>query len=101
MVAFSSFNLGFALPLESVSAEIIDFDGTYATVQLAWNHNDGSYYKAGCVSCIPNFSNSTEKDVLVLDRVTAFADGSALLYVIAYDTDDQIISAKQLVLQLQ
>ena len=100
IVSVFGFNSAFAMPLESVSVNVIENDGNKATVELSWNHNGASYYEAGCVSCIPNFSDDTKQNKMILENVTPFADGDALLYIIAYDDEDEIISAKQVVVVL-
>lgn len=100
IVSVLGFNSAFAIPLESISVNIIENDGNKATVELSWNHNSASYYEAGCVSCIPNFSDDTTQNTMILENVTPFADGDALLYIIAYDDKDEIISAKQIVVFL-
>lgn len=100
IVSALALNPAFAIPLESVSVDVIENDGNKATVELSWNHNGASYYEAGCVSCIPNFSNSTTQNTVILENVTPFADGDALLYLIAYDSEDEIVSARQIVLVL-
>ena len=100
IVSVLGFNSAFAMPLESVSVNVIENDGNKATVELSWNHNGASYYEAGCVSCIPNFSDDTTQNTMILENVTPFADGDALLYIIAYDDKDEIISAKQIVVVL-
>ena len=94
IVSVFGFNSVFAMPLESVSVNVIENDGNKATVELSWNHNGASYYEAGCVSCIPNFSDDTTQNTMILENVTPFADGDALLYIIAYDDEDEITSPK-------
>lgn len=100
IISVLSFNSAFAMPLESLYVDILENDGNKATVELSWNHNGASYYEAGCVSCIPNFSDDTKQNKMILENVTPFADGDALLYIIAYDDEDEIISAKQIVVVL-
>ena len=100
IVSVFGFNSAFAMPLESVSVNVIENDGNKATVELSWNHNGASYYEAGCVSCIPNFSDDTTQNTMILENVTPFADGDALLYIIAFDDEDEVISAKQIVVDL-
>ncbi|MGY5148390.1 MAG: hypothetical protein ACW9W4_10370 [Candidatus Nitrosopumilus sp. bin_7KS] len=90
-----------AQPLQEVNADVIEFDGTFATVEISWNDNGASYYEVGCVSCMPNLSDVTIENLLVLSNVTAFTSGDALLYVIAYDDTDEIISAKQVMVKLR
>ena len=78
----------------------LDFDGTFATIEISWNDNGESYYEAGCVSCMPNLSYTTTENSIILSNITPLSDGKALLYVISYDTADEIISAKQVIVQL-
>ncbi len=95
-----SFDSVYAQPLQEVSADVLEFDGTFAVVEISWNDNGASYYEAGCVSCMPNLSDITNENSLILNGVTSLAGGNALLYVIAYDDADEIISAKQIMIQL-
>ncbi|MGY5147922.1 MAG: hypothetical protein ACW9W4_07985 [Candidatus Nitrosopumilus sp. bin_7KS] len=95
-----AFDSVYAQPLQKVNADVLEFDGIFALVEISWNDNGASYYEAGCVSCMPNLSDFTTENTLVLNNVTSFAGGNALLYVIAYDDGDEIISAKQIMLQL-
>lgn len=99
IVSHSSYD-AFAQPLQKVNADVIEFNGKFATIEISWNDNGASYYEAGCVSCMPNLSDATTENMIILNDVTAFASGDALLYVIAYDDSDEIISAKQIMLQL-
>lgn len=99
-VSAFSLNAAYALPLESVSTNVVEYDGTDATVELTWNHNGASYYETGCVSCIPNYSENTKHNIMILNNVTPFVDGSALLYIIAYDKVDEILTAKQVIIGL-
>lgn len=91
----------FAESLQKVNVEVLEFDGTFAIVEISWNDNGASYYETGCVSCMPNLSDTTTENNIVLNNVTPFADGNALLYVLAYDDADEIISAKQVVVKLK
>lgn len=100
IVSVLGFNSAFAMPLESIAVNVVKNDGNKATVTLYWNHNGASYYEVGCVSCVPNFSSETTQNTIILENVTPFADGDALLYIIAYDDEDEIISAKQIVVVL-
>ncbi|MCV0410515.1 MAG: hypothetical protein K5783_06685 [Nitrosopumilus sp.] len=91
----------FAQPLQEVNADVIEFDGVFATVEISWNDNGASYYEVGCVSCMPNLSDTTTENLMVLSNVTAFANGDALLYVIAYDDNSEITTATQVVVKLR
>ncbi|QLH07925.1 hypothetical protein C5F50_05060 [Nitrosopumilus ureiphilus] len=101
LVVILNFDDVHAQPLQEVNADVIEFDGTFATVKISWNDNGASYYKVGCVSCMPNLSDTTTENLMVLANVASFADGNALLYVIAYDDADEIISAKQVMVKLK
>ena len=91
-----------AEPLEEIAASVSDFDGVSATVAISWNHDDGAAsYEVGCVSCNPNTSEPTTHDSAELQGVTPFPNSqSAMLYVIAYDSENEIIGAKQLIISL-
>lgn len=93
--------MAYAEPLEIVNSSIMEYDGNFATVQLNWNHDEiVKKYEVGCVSCIPNFSEETTFNEIILDNIRSISDGNALLYVIAYDNDNEIIAAKQIILEL-
>ena len=96
----STFNSVYAQPLQEIGAEILEIEDSSATVKITWNDNNASYYEIGCVSCNPNLSNETTENSFILSGVTPFADGNALLYVIAYDDVDEIISAKQVIVKI-
>lgn len=100
IVIVSNFDDVHAQPLQKVNVDILESDGIFATVNISWNENGASYYESGCVSCMPNLSDTTTTNTLILNNVTPLADGNAWLYVIAYDDDDEIISAKQIMIQL-
>ena len=100
VVIVSNFDSAHAQPLQEVHADVLEFDGTFGIVEISWNDNGASYYEAGCVSCMPNFSDAPTEDSLILNDVTSFVGGNTLLYVIAYDDADEIISGKQIMIQL-
>jgi len=84
-----------------ISLTILESEDSGVSVQLTWNHDDAaSNYEIGCVSCIPNFSESTINDEIVLQNVTSLKNGLAILYIIAYDNNDEIIMAKQILVDL-
>ena len=97
-----TFGTVYAEPLETVDSEIIvDGDGSVA-IQLDWNSDETvEKYEIGCVSCTPNISEFTLDDWFVLDDVTAFPNSTnVMLYLIAFDSADEIIAAKQLIVDI-
>ena len=95
--------MAYAEPLERVDSVILDYNGHDATVELSWNNEKKKKkYELGCVSCSPNTKFvSTENDFVMKD-VSPFPNTSkALLYIIAFDSDDEIISAKQIMIDLE
>ena len=95
-------NQASAEPLDNVEISVSDYDGNSATVRIAWNHDDMAInYKIGCVSCNPNTMEFTTNDSMTFSNVTSFPNGSlAMLYMITYDSQNEIISAKQLIVNL-
>ena len=92
----------FAEPLEEITTLVSNFDDASSSVTISWNHDDrAASYKVGCVSCNPNISESTTDNSIELHNVTPFPNSSsAMLYVIAYDSENEIIAAKQLIIIL-
>ncbi len=98
----ASLDAAYAQPLDDVNVILLDHVDSGASVQLAWNHDDAvTYYEAGCVSCMPNFSENTDNDEIVLSDVTSLENGKAIFYVIAYDDNDEVIVVKQVLLELR
>ena len=98
----ASLEAAYAQPLDDVSAILLDDVDSGASVQLAWNHDNAViYYEVGCVSCMPNFSENTDNDEIVLSGVTSLENGKAIFYVIAYDDADEVIVVKQVLLELR
>jgi len=97
--------IGFAHaePLDEIRTEILNFDGSSADVQVSWNQDDTvSQYEIGCVSCFPNTSKVTTENNIILNEVTSIGEKSTvLLYVIAYDSDNEIFKAKQIFAELK
>jgi len=95
-------NPAFAESLDNIRILVSNYDGNSATVQITWNHNDeATNYKIGCVSCNPNTEKFTTGDSIKFNNVTPFPNGSfAMLYVITYDSQNEIISVKQLIVNL-
>ena len=96
-------SLAYAEPLEDIQTSVLDYDGNSATVLLDWNGDETiEKYEVGCVSCIPNIVQYTTNNDLTLDDVTAFPNTSnAMLYIISYDTNDEIINAKQILVNIK
>jgi hypothetical protein len=101
-VGVISTNQAFAEPLDNVRTSVSNYDGDSATVKITWNSDDSAKnYKVGCVSCTPNVVEFTTGIDMTLYSVTPFPNGSsALLYVISYDSQNNIITAKQLIVNL-
>ena len=95
-------NPAFAESLDNIRTSVSNYDGNSATVKITWNHDDqATNYKIGCVSCSPNTEKFLSGDSVTLNNVTPFPNSSiAMLYVIAYDSENKIISAKQLIVNL-
>ena len=95
-------NPAFAESLDNIRISVSNYDGNSATVKITWNHDDkATNYKIGCVSCYPNTEKFTTGDSITFNNVTPFPNGSfAMLYVIAYDSQNEMISAKQLIVNL-
>ncbi len=95
-------NPAFAEPLDNIRIFVSNYDSNSATVKITWNHDGhATNYKIGCVSCSPNTEKSTIGDGITLNNVTPFPNSSnAMLYVIAYDSENKMISAKQLIVNL-
>ena len=95
-------NPAFAESLDNIRISVLNYDGNSATVKITWNHDDkATNYKIGCVSCYPNTEKFTTGDSITFNNVTPFPNNSnAMLYVITYDSENKITSAKQLIVDL-
>jgi len=95
-------NPAFAESLDNIRTSVWNYDGNSATVKITWNHDGkATNYKIGCVSCNPNTEKFTTGDSITFNNVTPFPNSSnAMLYVIIYDSENKIISAKQLIVDL-
>jgi hypothetical protein len=92
----------YAQPLDDVTATILESGDSGTTVQLAWNHDDTvTDYEIGCVSCMPNFSQNTVNDEIILFNVTSLENGKGIFYVIAHDGNGEVIVVKQVLLKLR
>ena len=92
----------YAEPFDGMTATVVGFDGNSAQVQLSWNSDESaSNYNVGCVSCMPHIVQNTAESNIIVENVTAFPNSSiAMLYVIAYDVENELINAKQIILNL-
>jgi hypothetical protein len=95
-------NQVFAEPLDTIKTFVSNYNGDVATVKITWNQDDkAKNYTIGCVSCNPNTVKFTSSDNITFNNVTAFPNGSfAMLYVITYDSQNEMISVKQLIINL-
>lgn len=101
VVILSLFGTAYAQPLDDIDAAVLESDGYLTSVHLAWNHDDSiSVYEVGCVSCIPNFSENTSGDEIVLSNVTSLENGIIVLYIIAYHDNSEMVTVKQVMLGL-
>lgn len=93
----------YAQTFDGLSANVLDYDGDSARVQLSWDLDESaSKYSVGCVSCMPNTVQSTTASEIIVDDVVPFPNSSnAMLYVIAYDSEDELIKATQIILNLE
>ena len=94
--------MAYAEPLEDIQTSVLDYADNTATVQITWNTDENiSSYKIGCVSCFPNIVDSTSENKIIISDVTTFPNSSfAMLYALAYDLENNLISAKQIFVNL-
>ncbi len=95
-------NPAFAESLDNIRTSVSNYDGNSATVKITWNHDDqATNYKIGCVSCSPNTEKFTTSNSITFNNVTPFPNSStAMLYMITYNSENEIIIAKQLIVDL-
>ena len=93
----------YAEPLESVNVTVIEYVETQASIRIDWNYDQNVVnYEIGCVSCMPHISEFVYGESVILTNVASLPNSSnAILYLIAYDEEDQILSAKQLIVNLE
>jgi len=94
--------MAYAEPLENVQTSVLDNTNNTATVKITWDADENtSSYKIGCVSCFPNTVESTSENSITISNVTPFPNGSmAMLYALAYDLENNLVSAKQIFVNL-
>ena len=99
------FGMGYAYaePLDDTSVTVLNYDGISTTLKIEWNPDEVvAKYELRCVSCMPNISEMTQGNSIILDGVTRFPNTpNAMLYMIAYDSKDEIIRAKQILVTLE
>ena len=97
-----SIGAAYAEPLENIETTVLNYTSSVATVKITWDENDQvSSYKIGCVSCFPHIIETTTENSVVFNNVTSFPNSPfAMLYGIAYDLEQEIISAKQIFIDL-
>ena len=88
---------------DGVTATVLEFDGVSAIIQMTWDsENVPVTYEVGCVSCTPNTSEFLTEDNLILEGVTPFPNTSnAMLYLISYNSQDEITHATQIIVNLE
>ena len=94
--------MAYAEPLENVQTSVLDYNNNTATVQITWDADEkASSYQIGCVSCFPNIVETTTENSITISNVTPFPNGSmAMLYGLAYDLESNLITAKQILINL-
>jgi len=99
---FLTTGFAYAEPFENLETSILEYVDNTVTVKISWDVDETvSHYQIGCVSCFPHITESTTENIVVIGNVTSFPNNSmAMLYGIAYDFDDEILSAKQILIKL-
>jgi len=97
-----SMGMAYADPFDNVQTTVMDYSNSTATVKITWvDDEQASSYQIGCVSCFPHIIESTSENSIVIGNVTSFPNSSlAMLYGLAYDLEGEIISAKQILIDL-
>lgn len=97
-----SVGMAYAEPLENIQTTVLDYSNSTATVQITWDaYEEASSYKIGCVSCFPNLVESVSENKVILEDVTSLPNSSiAILYGLAYDIENNLISAVQIFVDL-
>ena len=102
LLAFGAIGFANAQLPEEPTIAVLDYDGSSASVEIKWAHSETIVkYEAGCVSCTPNTTEFTVEDNIILSEITPFQNTSrAMLYLIAYDAQEEIIDARQILVEL-
>ena len=95
-------NFAYAQSLDDVNISVLDYDNNHATIQLSWSADSTiSQYEVGCVSCIPNMSQNTFDNSITLHEITPLPNSTiVMLYIIAYDSEMEIIAVKQVIVDV-
>ena len=99
---FLTTGMAYAEPFQNLETSIVEITDNTATLKITWDPDESvSYYKIGCVSCFPHITTSTTENLVVIGNVTSFPTTSmGMLYGIAYNFEEEIISAKQILVNL-
>ncbi len=99
---FAGMGLAYAQPLADIEVDILDYTNDAATAKISWNADQAATkYEIGCVSCIPNITKHTTGNSFTLSNITVLPNSSyAVLYLLAYDSENELINAKQVILDL-
>jgi hypothetical protein len=104
LLPFLAFSMGiaYAEPFENIQTTVLEYTDDTATIKITWDQDENaSSYQIGCVSCFPNTLETTSKNSVIISNVTPFPNGSiAMLYALAYDFENEMISAKQIFVNL-
>ncbi len=97
-----SVGVAYAEPFENIQTTVLDYTNDTATIKITWDQDENaSSYQLGCVSCFPNIIKSTSENSIIISNVTPFPNGSiAMLYGLAYDFENKMITAKQIFVDL-
>jgi len=97
-----SMGMAYAEPFDNIQTSVMEYSNNTATVKITWNYDEqASSYQIGCVSCFPHIIESTNDNSIVIGNVTSFPNNSlAMFYGIAYDLEGDILSAKQILIDL-
>ena len=99
---FAGMGLTYAQPLADIEVDVLDYTNDSATAKISWNADQtATKYEIGCVSCTPNITKHTTGNSFTLSNITVFPNSSyAMLYLLAYDSENELINAKQVILDL-
>ena len=92
----------FAESVGDVIVNVVDYDGASATVVATWESDDVATFELGCVSCMPNFSNTTSASSISLGGVTPLPNNTnAVLYFLGFDMGGELVHAEQILINLE
>ena len=102
LLSILAVNPAFAESVNDVIITVVGYDGTSATIEATWNSDDIATFELGCVSCMPNFSETTSTSNLSLEGVTSLPNNSnAVLYLLGFDMDGELVHAEQILINLE